>query len=153
MAIKKQFEEIHALLEANKNKQVKTIMADLLALMQSKSSGSDLNRTFIKDDEGNVTYVYCYYHKKWESVKIAEYGVKANTATGLNTMCKEGVSSWTKQQRAFKKAQAELLKQVAEQALSPEELPALMEELEANRKVIEVRDDEHGYVTADDIPE
>lgn len=151
MAVKKQFEEIYALLEANKNKQVKTIMADLLILMQSKSSGSDLSRTFIKDDEGNVTYVYCYYHKKWESVKVAEYGVKANTATGLNTMCKEGVSSWTKQQRAFKKAQAELLQQVAAQELSPEDLPALMEQLEAERKTIEVRNDEHGFDTAEDI--
>lgn len=151
MAIKKQFEEIYALLEANKNKQIKSVMADLLVLMQSKSSGSDLNRTFIKDDEGNVTYVYCYYHKKWESVKVAEYGVKANTATGLNTMCKEGVSSWTKQQRAFKKAQADLLNQVANQELSPEELPALMEQLEAERKTIEVRNDEHGFDTAEDI--
>lgn len=151
MAIKKQFEEIYALLEANKNKQIKTVMADLLVLMQSKSSGSDLNRTFIKDDEGNVTYVYCYYHKKWESVKVAEYGVKANTATGLNTMCKEGVSSWTKQQRAFKKAQADLLQAVANQELSPEELPALMEQLEVERKTIEVRNDEHGFDTAEDI--
>lgn len=151
MAIKKQFEEIYALLEANKNKQIKTVMADLLVLMQSKSSGSDLNRTFIKDDEGNVTYVYCYYHKKWESVKVAEYGVKANTATGLNTMCKEGVSSWTKQQRAFKKAQADLLQAVANQELSPEELPALMEQLEVERKTVEVRNDEHGFDTAEDI--
>lgn len=151
MAIKKQFEEIYALLEANKNKQIKSVMADLLVLMQSKSSGSDLNRTFIKDDEGNVTYVYCYYHKKWESVKVAEYGVKANTATGLNTMCKEGVSSWTKQQRAFKKAQADLLQAVANQELSPEELPALMEQLEVERKTIEVRNDEHGFDTAEDI--
>lgn len=151
MAIKKQFEEIYALLEANKNKQIKTVMADLLVLMQSKSSGSDLNRTFIKDDEGNVTHVYCYYHKKWESVKVAEYGVKANTATGLNTMCKEGVSSWTKQQRAFKKAQADLLQAVASQELSPEELPALMEQLEVERKTIEVRNDEHGFDTAEDI--
>ena len=76
MTIKKQFEEVYAFLEANKNKKVATIFDDVVALMSSKSGGSDIGKTFIKDDEGNVIGVYCYYHKKWEAVSVAEYGVK-----------------------------------------------------------------------------
>lgn len=151
MTIKKQFEEIYAFLEANKNKKVATIFDDVIALMSSKSGGSDIGKTFIKNDAGEVIGVYCYYHKKWEAIRVAEYGVKTNTATGLNTMCKEGVSSWSKQQRIYKKANEELLKQVASGELSPEDLQAKMDELEVERKSIEVRNDEHGFDTAEEF--
>lgn len=153
MTIKKQFEEVYAFLEANKNKKVSTVFDDLVALMSSKSGGSDIGKTFLKDDEGNVIAVYCYYHKKWELTSVAEYGIKTNTATGLNTMCKEGVSSWSKQQRIYKKTNEDLLKQVASGELSPEDLQVKMEEAEAERKAIEVRSDEHGYDTVDQIPQ
>lgn len=149
MTIKKQYEEIYAFLEANKNKKVSTIFDDVVALMQSKSGGSDIGKTFLKDAEGNVTHVYCYYHKKWEDVTIAEYGIKANTATGLNTMCKEGVSSWSKQQRTYKKRNEELLQLVSKNELSVEDLSAQMELAEADRKAIEVRGDEHGFDSAE----
>lgn len=151
MTIKKQYEEIYAFLEANKNKKVATIFDDVVALMQSKSGGSDIGKTFLKDTEGNVTHVYCYYHKKWEDVKVAEYGVKQNTATGLNTMCKEGVSSWSKQQRTYKKRNEELLTLISKGELSAEELPAQMELAEADRKAIEVRNDEHGFDSVEAI--
>lgn len=151
MTIKKQYEEIYAFLEANKNKKVSTIFDDVVALMQSKSGGSDIGKTFLKDAEGNVTHVYCYYHKKWESVLTAEYGIKANTATGLNTMCKEGVSSWSKQQRTYKKRNEELLMLVSKGELSVEDLSAQMELAEADRKAIEVRNDEHGFDSVEAI--
>lgn len=151
MTIKKQFEEVYAFLEANKSKKVSTVFDDLVALMSSKSGGSDIGKTFLKDAEGNVIAVYCYYHKKWESVKVAEYGIKTNTATGLNTMCKEGVSSWSKQQRAYKKTNEDLLKQVAAGELSPEDLQSKMDEAETIRKQIEVRNDEHGFDTAEEF--
>lgn len=151
MTIKKQYEETYAFLEANKSKKVSTIFDDVVALMQSKSGGSDIGKTFLKDAEGNVTHVYCYYHKKWEDVTIAEYGIKQNTATGLNTMCKEGVSSWSKQQRTYKKRNEELLMLVSKGELSVEDLSAQMELAEADRKAIEVRNDEHGFDSVEAI--
>lgn len=151
MTIKKQYEEIFNFLQANKNKKIATVFDDVIALMSSKQGGSDIGKTFLKDAEGNVTHVYCYYHKKWESVTVAEYGVKTNTATGLNTMCKEGVSSWSKQQRIYKKTNEALLKQVASGELSPEDLQAQMDIAEQERKTIEVRNDEHGFDTVEDI--
>lgn len=151
MAIKKQFEEIYAFLEANKTKKVSSIFNDLLELMSAKSGGSDIGKTFLKDSEGNTYAVYCYYHKKWELTNVADYGVKVNTATGLNTMCKEGVSSWSKQQRIYKKRNEELLQLVAKGELSAEELPKLMADAEELRKAIEVRSDEHGFENVEEV--
>lgn len=136
MTIKKQFEELYAILEANQNRKVSTVLPELLKLMEAKKGGSDIGKTFLKDAEGNVFAVFCYYHKKWELVEGIEYGKKANTATGLNTMCKEGVSSWGKQQRNHKKAKDALLMQIASQELSSEELPTMLDELEEERKAI-----------------
>lgn len=151
MTIKKQFEEIHAFLETNKANKVSTIFGELVALMSAKSGGSDIGKTFLKDSEGNTYAVYCYYHKKWELTNTAVYGVKINTATGLNTMCKEGVSSWSKQQRLYKKRNEELLQLVAKGELSAEDLPNMMAEAEELRKGIEVRSDEHGFENVEEV--
>lgn len=151
MNIKKQYESIYAFLEANQTKKVSTILPTLIEMMQSKGGGSDIGKTFLKNEEGEVIAVYCYYHKKWELVSVAGYGVKANTATGLNTMCKEGVSQWSKQQRTYKKHNDDLLMQVANGELSAEELQPLMHEADEVRKAIEVRDDEHGFNTMEEL--
>lgn len=153
MNVKKQFAEIYKLLEENKNRKVSSILPELAALMSTKTAGgSDIGRTYLKDDEGNTYAVYCYYHKKWELTNVAEYGSKANTATGLNTMCKEGVSSWTKQQRTYKKLKDALVMQLVKQEITNDEFESILEEYEEQRKAIEVRGDEHGFDTVDSIP-
>lgn len=145
MQVKKQFEEIYALLEANKNKKVSTLLPELAELMSKKSSGGGLASTFHKIDD-EVAIVFCYYHKKWELVTIAEYGKKAsNQATGLNTMCKEGVSQWTKAQRVKKQAEAELLTKVASGELLPEDIAEEQDKIVKASKCIVPRSDEHGY--------
>ena len=135
--VKKAYVELARILNENANKKVSTILPELMEIMTSKGSGgSDIGKTFLKDEDGNVFAVYCYYHKKWELISECEYGSKKGTATGLNTMCKEGVSNWSKQQRLYKKAKDELLEQVADQKISADELPALLNELEEQRKLI-----------------
>lgn len=151
MNIKKQYAEIFALLEANQNRKVSTIMPQLAALMSAKTSGgSDIGRTYLKNEAGEVYAVYCYYHKKWELTSVAEYGSKLNTATGFNTMCKQGVSMWTKQDRRYKKAREALLMQLAAQEIDHDEFNSAMEQEVEQKKAIEVRDDEHGYETAEE---
>ena len=109
MAIKKDFQELVAFLEANQNKKVQTILEQVLAMCSQQNTV-----TFKKDEEGNVIEIFCYYHKRWESLAEHEYGKKAsNKATGLNTMCKEGTRLWTKQQTTAKKAREQLLMRVA----------------------------------------
>lgn len=118
MKIKKQYQEIFDILNENKNRKVSTILPQLTELMQAaNSNGSETGRTFAKDEDGNVYAVYCYYHKKWEPVAHYAYGTKKSTASGLNTMCKEGVSQWTKQQREFKKREGEILDHLEAQTM------------------------------------
>lgn len=140
MNVKKQYIEIAKLLEENKNRKVSTILPELMKLMQSKVNSSTVRR----DAEGNVVAIFCYYHKKWEEVSECEYGAKKNTSSGLNTMCKEGVANWTKQQRVARKANDQLLDMLSEDELTAEELPDFRADIEARRTVIIPRLDEQG---------
>lgn len=130
--IKKQFEEIYALLEANQNKKVSTILPELQELMTANKRSTN----FKKDEDGNVTHVFCYYHKEWEDVTECEYGNKANTATGLTSMCKVGISQWNKQQKEKKKSQANLINQLANGELSIEDLPEAQSQIEEQASII-----------------
>ena len=145
--IKKQFVEIIAFLEANKNKKVDTILAEAIAMAESKKRDS----TVLKDDEGNVIAIYCYYHKQWELLKDVPYGKKASSASGYNTMCKVGVSKWTKQQSLAKKAKEEILTLVQEGEIDPSDIKIKLDEVEANRLVIDTNDMPIGFANEEDI--
>ncbi len=133
ITIKKQFTSIHKLLLENKGKKLTDkLISSFDELMMSKVMSS----TFKKDDDGVVTHVFCYYHKEWEDVTEVEYGKKASTSTGLNSMCKVGVSNWTKQQRIMKQAKAELLEQVSSGEVDASDLLTLIEEIELKAKEI-----------------
>ncbi|ANY29546.1 hypothetical protein BOX07_gp35 [Pseudoalteromonas phage PH1] len=136
MTIKKQFEEIVALLEANKGKKVSTILPEILEMTKAKQQA----KNFEVDEEGNVTRVYCYYHKAWEDVSECEYGAKKSSASGLNSMCKVGYNQWSKQQRDFKKAKDALLQQVADGEVEASELNVMLDNLEAERVSIVPRE-------------
>lgn len=152
--IKKAYVEIANLLNDNKNRKVSTILPQLLELMTAKNSGgSDIGKTFLKDDNGEVFAVYCYYHKQWELVSECEYGAKKGTASGFNTMCKEGVSRWTKQQRVAKKSKEALLDSIANGDLEVSDLADKQAEIEEAKDVIVAREDAQGYSTADIVIE
>ena len=130
MAIKKDYQLIVEFLEANQNKKVATILEQLREMCSQSNTV-----TFKKDADGNVTEVFCYYHKRWESLATHEYGKKAsNKATGLNTMCKVGYNQWTKQQSAAKKAKEQLLTRVA--AGEELDINVELELIEAQRQLI-----------------
>lgn len=138
--IKKVYADIFAFLQANADKKIKAIMPELLEMVTSKQMSS----TFRKDAKGNVTHVFCYYHKKWEDITIAEYGNKATSASSLNSMCKEGVNQWTKQQRDLKKAKEDVLTKVGKGEITPDQIHDLLVQAEAATKLIVPRKDEHG---------
>lgn len=131
--IKKQFAEVYEFLTQNQDKKVKDILPMLTQFMSSKNQ----ERTYLADDEDNVIVIYCYYHKKWELVNFIEYGKKASTATGLNTMCKEGVRQWTKQQSEAKKQKEILLAKIAAGQINTEKLNEALQQIEAERNKIE----------------
>ncbi|MDX1810312.1 MAG: hypothetical protein R3240_00070 [Gammaproteobacteria bacterium] len=147
--IKKAFVELHEFLQENADKKVKTIMDDIEGFMSAKSGGGSASN-YILDDNGNVLAVFCYYHKRWELPAVAEYGAKANTATGLNTMCKEGVSRWTKQKSAAKKEEAELLTRLQSGDITVDDIESEQEAIKARSEAIVAREDEHGFDSAED---
>ena len=151
MNVKKQYQEIAELLELNKNKKVSTILPDLLALMARKNNASGQPTTFLKDDDGNVIAVFCYYHKKYELVADVAYGLKTGTATGLNTMCKEGTSNWSKQQRQKKVNESQLLTKLVSKEITTDQLEDLQASYLAEAKVVIPRIDEHGFDTLDEV--
>lgn len=132
MAIKKDYVELVNFLETNKNKKVETIL-DIVREMCSQK----VETTFKKDENGNVTHVFCYYHKVWEDVSQVEYGKKAsNKATGLNTMCKVGLNQWSKQQRVAQKEKNELLEKMAKGEVTQEEFTQELDAIELRRNTI-----------------
>lgn len=134
-SIKKVYAELVQLLEDNKGKKVSQILDQVYALAESKQS----SRNFLTDDQGQVTHIYCYYHKLWEPV--AFYGTKKNSPSGYNSMCKEGVNAWTKQQREFKKAESELLTRVMSGEISPDQIQDEKVRLEQEKSKIVPRTD------------
>tara|TARA_R110002096_G_scaffold308821_1_gene503327 strand:+ start:144 stop:608 length:465 start_codon:yes stop_codon:yes gene_type:complete len=144
--VKKAYVEIVELLELNKNKKISTILPQILEMVSAKTA----SKTFSLDDEGNVVAIYCYYHKCWELVSEVEFGAKASTATGLNTMCKVGVSAWSKQQRDAKKAKEELLASVASGEVEPSELTVKLSEIEATRSTIVLQEEGFGFATLEE---
>jgi hypothetical protein len=130
--IKKQFTEVYEFLTQNQDKKVKEVLPMLVQFMSSKNQ----ERSWLADDDGNIIAIHCYYHKRWELVNYVEYGRKASTATGLNTMCKEGTRQWTKKQSEAKKAKEILLAKVATGQINTEQLTAELQKIEEKRAEI-----------------
>ena len=132
MAIKKDYVELVEFLTTNKNKKVETILEQVREMCSQK-----VETTFKKDEDGNVTHVFCYYHKVWEDVSQVEYGKKAsNKSTGLNTMCKVGLNQWSKQQRVAQKEKNELLEKMAKGEVTQEEFTQELDAIELRRNTI-----------------
>ncbi len=142
MTIKKAFIELHALLAANEEKKVKSILPEAIEIMSAKGAGGAAS-SIHRGEDGNILCIMDYYFKKWLPINFVEFGAKANSASGLNTMCKLGTSLWTKQQREFKKGKETLLELVAAGEVLPTEIQAKLDELEEAR----------GYVADYPIPE
>lgn len=151
MTIKKAFVDIVEFLQENEKKTVKSILPDVIEMASAKAGGgSGGGSTFHKNDKGEVVAIRCFYHGLWMSPQVVEFGKKANSSTGYNTMCKEGVSKWTKQQRDAKKAREDLLTKVAASEIEPSKLPAEMEAIEEARKTVIPPADGYGFATLED---
>ena len=138
LTIKKTFIAIIAFLEANVDATVSDILdgAKQLASAKTRSTGTGAAATSIRNEDGVVTHVFCYYHKQWEPVKEVPYGAKASSNTKLNSMCKEGVTAWTKQQKTAKNAKAQLLDDVEAGTLQASDITTKREEIDTTAKEI-----------------
>lgn len=149
--VKKAFQPLIDFLEANADKKVKSILNEVIELTKASTNRME-GSSFIKDSEGNVVAIHDYYFKRWMPLvgeKAVDFGQKVKSATGLNTMCKEGVSHWTKQQREAKNGLAALLGKVASGELAPTDIAAEQAKLEEARKAIAPT--ELGFATQEEV--
>lgn len=118
-----------------------------MLMCESKKTTS----TVITNSDNEVVAVFCYYHKQWELVSEVEYGSKINTTSGLNTMCKVGVSKWTKKQRDAKKSKEELLTLVASGDVQVGDILKLQDDIETLRLTMDTEDMPIGYESEEEI--
>ncbi len=142
MTIKKAFVGLHALLVANENKKVSAILVEATEIMSARGAGGGASSVH-RNSDNSVIAIMDYYFKRWLPIEFVEFGAKANSSSGLNTMCKLGTSLWTKQQREFKKGKEDLLNDVAAGDVLPAEIQSKLDELEEQR----------GYIANYPIPE
>lgn len=150
--IKKAFQPIVDILTANPDKKVKDILAQVTELASAKVANA--GSASIRDAEGKVVAILDYYFKRWMPLvgdKAVEFGAKQGTPTGFNSMSKAGTSAWTKQQRAAKTANEQLLADVVAKKVAPENLQAELDKIEAQRKSIEKTD--LGFETEEQVRE
>jgi hypothetical protein len=154
MSIKKAYEEIVELLQANENELVGDILPKVVAIASAKTGGGGGKATsFHKNDEGVIVGIKCYYHGVWMSPEVADFGKKASSTTGFNSMCKTGVSAWTKQERDAKAASSKLLTDVANGDVPFDEMTDIMANIEEDRTARVAREDEYGFATLEELLE
>lgn len=153
--VKKAFQPIVDLLEnavaENPKVTVRSLMKQVIDLTKATVTRG-VGSSFIKDAAGNTVAIHDYYFKRWMPLvgdKAVEFGAKQKTATGFNTMCKEGVSHWTKQQREAKNAETALLTKVASGEIAPSDIAAHQIEIETARKAIVPT--ELGFATTEEL--
>ena len=147
MTIKKAFVELVELLESNENKKVSTILEQVYLLAESKKQ----NSTVMYNEDGKVIAIFCWYHKQWEVVSEVEFGAKATSKSGYNTMCKIGTAAWTKSQRDAKNKQTKLLEDVSNGIVEPQDILLVQAEIEAERNVMDITDMPKGYASEEEI--
>jgi hypothetical protein len=130
--IKKAYQALISFMEANKDKKVSTILDDVKAMCSAKQGGGGGARSFFKVGE-EVVAARCGFYEKWFDPKVVEFGNKAGTASGLNSMCKAGVNEWTARNNAVKKARDEGFAEFTEGKITGDELQARLKAAEDAR--------------------
>lgn len=152
--IKKAYQAIVSTLEENATATVADVLPLIIELASAKTgSGGGKASNFHKDENGVVVAIKCYYHKLWMDPREVDFGQKQNSPSGFNSMCKDGVSKWTKQKAEAKKAEAGLLQLVASGELDPSDIPAEIEAITETAARIEPREDGYGFATLEECLE
>ena len=148
--IKKAYTSIIELLQANEGAKVSTVLPQVIELASAKAGGGGRATTFHKNEEGEVVAVRCFYFGTWMKPSEVEFGKKASSVSGLNSMCKAGVSHWTKQQRTAKAAKEQLLSDVAAGEVDPSTLTEALADIEEARGLV-VEFEGISYPTLEDL--
>jgi hypothetical protein len=151
--IKKAFQPIMTVLAtALSNGEVSQSLHDEVeALTVAKvGAGGGKATTFHKNEDGAVVAIKCYFHKLWMDPRVADFGAKVSSATGLNSMCKDGVSKWTKNKSEAKKAEANILTLLTNGDITAEDIPAEQARIADEAAVIVPREDDYGFASLEE---
>lgn len=154
LTIKKDMQDLYNELKALENLKLTPARLEALAtkyLATKNNNGSGSRTTTYYDENRNLVAVYCYYHKAWELVEHISYGSKSGTKTGLNTMCKEGVSAWTKGNRNKTKAKDDLLTTFTSGSITADDFKAGLQALDTTTSPEPHSDEEHSFATITDL--
>lgn len=133
--VKKAYQELVDFLRANEDKKVKSVLAQVIEMCTAKTAGGVATASH-RDENGNVVAIRCNFFDKWFPISHVEFGKKEGSATGFNSMCKEGANAFSKQQRDFRAAKEKLLERVAAGEVEPADIQKHLEDLETARKTI-----------------
>lgn len=137
MAIKKVFAPVLAILESNLSASVADVIEQVRAVTSAKTGGGGGAATnFHRAEDGTVVAIKCYAFKKWMDPRLVPFGAKANSPTGLNTMCKAGLAAWNAAQSAYSKGKDAVFAELLEGALTNEQAQEKLNELEAAKSVV-----------------
>lgn len=144
-------ELLNAAIAENPKIKVSEVIDQVVELVSAKSgAGGGKATTFHRNEAGEVVAVKCFYHKTWMDPRVAEFGEKKSSASGLNSMSKDGMSKWTKQNAGFKKAQSELLLKVQNGEIAASDIAAELEKVEAEKNAVHPREDGYGFATLEE---
>ena len=154
MSIRKQFVPLMEFLEGNRGQKVSDLLPQITQICSAKSnrSGEKVALFIGEGEKRKPVAILCWAFKRWMPLvgdNAVEFGSKANTATGLNTMCKEGTSWWTKNNREKKEAEADILKQVKAETLKPNQIDAA--EAAVTKKFSVRPESKLGFATKDEV--
>lgn len=155
-AIKKAFAPIIELLtnavEANPKVRVSDILEEVTGLASAKSgAGGGKATTFHRAEDGTVIGIKDYYFGLWFDPRVVEFGEKKSSASGYNSMSKEGTSLWTKQNSGAKKAQTELLAKVGTGEVAADQVTAELQKIEDAKNAVIPREDGYGFATLEEL--
>ncbi len=115
---------------------------------------SDVNDYTVFDEEGNPTFIFCTYHKKWEPVQDGEgedlFKTLAKSKNGFQRECADGLGSWREQSKVYKATKDAAINDLLEGAITNEEAKELIAGAEADRALHIDREDGLG---TEDKPE
>ncbi len=152
--IKKTFQSLVDLLEANKTRAVSTILEQVYELASAKNKGTGEPREipYLLDATQKPIAILCWYYKKWMPLvgdKAVKFGIKVSTKTGYNTMSLDGSNLWSKQNLAFKKAGLNLLDRLTNGDIKISSIPEERKKIAEAKSKIEKT--EHGFDTKEQL--
>jgi len=117
-------------------------------LTKPKAGGgsSDVADYTAFNEAGDVTHVFCTYHKKWEpvstietdeetgeEVEVALFKENPKAKNGLARECNEGLSVWKEQAKVYKSTKDAVIADLLEGAVDNETAKGLIAEADAAR--------------------